>query len=95
MKARLVEDYLKQHFQIYKNNNKSEYYNYIVLKGDQLYNVRIEPGHPLQWKYVAQIYKPTYSINGTLVHKPSKEMIYILQNVLKPINAIRDNKNEK
>jgi hypothetical protein len=94
MIAKLVEDYLKQHFQIYKNNDKSDFYNYIVLKGNDLYSVRIEPGHSLQWKYVTQIYKPTYSINGTLINKPSKEMIYILQNTLKPISAVRDNVNE-
>jgi hypothetical protein len=93
MKAKLVEDYLKQHFQIYKNNNKSEYYNYIILKGNDMYSVKIEPGHSMQWKYEGAIDKQKYSINGTLVTKPSKEMIFILQNTLKPIRAVRDSIN--
>lgn len=93
MKAKLVEDFLKQFFQIYKNNDKSSFYNYIVLKGDDLYSVRIEQGHKMQWKYETKIDKQTYNINGTSIHKPSKEMIYIFQNVLKPINAVRDNLN--
>jgi len=93
MRAKLVEDYLTQHFQIYKNNDKSSYYNYIVLKGDQLYSVRLEPGHKMQWKYEAQIYKPTYTVNGILIKNPSKKMIFVMQNVLKPIRAVRDSIN--
>lgn len=88
MKALLIEDYLKQFFQIYKNNDKSSYYNYIVLKGDDLYSVKIEPEISMQWKYEGKIDKSKYSINGTLVRKPSKQMIYILQNVLKPTRMI-------
>lgn len=93
MKAKLVEDFLKQFFQIYKNNDKSSYYNYIILKGNDMYSVRIEPGHSMQWKYEGPIDKQIYSINGTLVKNPSKQMIYIMQNTLKPIKSVRDNLN--
>jgi hypothetical protein len=90
MKAKLVEDYLKQFFQIYKNNDKYSFYNYIVLKGNDHYSVRIEPDHHMQWKYDGQVDKNKFFINGTLVSKPSEKMIYILQNILKPTKMVEN-----
>jgi hypothetical protein len=73
----------KTFLQIYKNNNKSDYYNYIVLKGDELYNVRVMTGEKMSHKYIGKIDKSKYSVNGQLVKNPSLKMISILQNNLK------------
>jgi hypothetical protein len=76
----------KAFLQIYKNNKNTDYYNYIVLKGDELYNVRIKAGDKMIYKYIGKIDKNIYTINGVLVKKPSEKMIVILQNKLKPKN---------
>jgi hypothetical protein len=76
----------KAFLQIYKNNNKADYYNYIILKGEELYNVRIRAGEKMIYKYIGKIDKKIYTINGMLVKKPSEKMIVILQNNLKPKN---------
>lgn len=78
----------KSFLQIYKNNNKTDYYNYIVLKGEELYNVRIRAGEKMIYKYVGKIDKKIYSINGSLVKTPSEKMIVILQKNIKIKNWI-------
>ena len=83
MKALLVEDFYSTYLQIYKNNDIKDYYNYIVLKGDVLYMVKIEKGRSMAFKKVGKIDKQKYSINGTLIKKPSEKLIYILQKKFK------------
>ena len=78
-------DFHKTHFQIYKNNDTSDFYNYIVLKGNDLYNARLVAGEKMQWRYVTEIDKNKYNINGTLVTKPPMKLIVIFQNQLKKL----------
>ena len=70
------------YLQIYKNNSKASY-THTVLKGDELYVVNIIPGEKMFWKYLGKVGKD-YTIDGTLIHKPSLKMISIIQNKLKP-----------
>lgn len=81
-----TESVSKAHLQIYKNNNIADYYNYIVLKGEELYNVRIRAGEKMIYKYIGKIDKKIYSINGSLIKTPSEKMIVILQKNLNPKN---------
>ena len=76
-------DYNKTYLQIYRNNDKRDFYDYIVLKGDELYNVRLAKGEKWQWKYVGKINKNKYIINGTLISNPEMKLIVIFQKYLK------------
>jgi len=76
-------DFNKTFLQIFKNNDTSDYYNYIVLKANDLFNVRLVKGEKWQWKYAGQIDKNIYSINGELVKNPPMKLIVIFQKQLK------------
>lgn len=76
-------DWQKTHLQIFKNNDQKGYYNYIILKGNDLYNARVIKGEKLKWKFISEIDKNKYIINGTIVHNPHIKLIVIFQNKLK------------
>lgn len=71
------------YLQIFRNRSNA-FYNYSVLKGDELYEVNIIRGEKMKWRYVGKIDPKVYQVSGTLVHNPSIQMISILQRVLKP-----------
>lgn len=74
------------YLKIYRNHDTSPY-THTVLKGDELYNVRLHDGEIFRWKYKGKINPQQYQINGTLISKPSIKMISILQKNLKPSNV--------
>jgi len=76
-------DFHKTFLQIYKNNDQGDFYNYIVLKGNDLFNVRLKTGEKWQWKYIGKIDKNKYIINGQLISKPEMKLIVIFQKYLK------------
>lgn len=76
-------DYYKTYLQIYKNKDQSDFYNYIVLKGNDLFYARVFSGEHLSWKYSGKIDKNKYIVNGTLINKPHIKLIVMFQNKLK------------
>jgi len=80
-------DFHKTFLQIFKNNNESDYYNYIVLKGDDLFNVRLMSGEQWTYKYIRKIDKNTYTINGTLISNPPIKLIVLFQKKLKKLQT--------
>lgn len=64
---------------VYKNRNTGEYYNYSVLKGDKLYQVRFKRGVPFSYKYVGRVNRGYHNINGQIVKNPSMALISLIQ----------------
>jgi hypothetical protein len=67
---------------IYKKFD-DDFYNYVVFKGRDFFEMRFgKPGNT-QWKYLGQTDPKNYSIRGTLVKNPPMKIIYTVQNLLK------------
>lgn len=71
------------YLQIFRNNS-NPFYNYTVIKGNELYEVRVIEGEKMKWRYVGEIDPDVYKVDGVLIYKPSMQMISIFQKVLKP-----------
>lgn len=66
---------------IYKNRGNAQY-NHTIIRGDELYLCNIKRGEDMKFAYKGKIDRKIYSVNGELVHNPSKKTIYIIQNCI-------------
>ena len=69
------------YLEIYRNEDFDNY-NYTVLKGNDLYQMRLIAGEKMQYKYLGKVDRNTFRYPGTLVKNPPMKMIYIIQKAL-------------